>query len=898
MNRKNVKLKSIFLILLLSLTAQLSAETIKVGYFNKEFIIFQTENSKPDGLAADIIKDVAENMEWDIEYHFGTFSEVLNLLINGEIDLMIPVGYTLERDKKISYSTESILDSWGSVFTINGSPINSITDVNGKKIGYVKDSLFKEPFLKLLKEFGISCSLVEYNGYKAMFEAVNTGTVAGAIGDRLSFLNYSEENRKISASIEFYPFKLFIAAQKGDPKNLLPSFENYLSSGKSSNISRYQKLLNKWFSHISSTDSTRPYVIYALIFFLVLLSLLLLLSRVPRIQKMFGIKRKIQNSSGRNVIIISLILSFTLWLIDSVIIFLWVNPEGISFRTILYSINDSHELLERLMYVGPIILAGIIIARVFDRLMTEQQKTAASEENLRTTLNSIGDAVVSTDLEGRVVRMNPVAERLTEWKLSEAKGLQLKEIFKIFHAQTEENLEDPVSKVLREGKIISLANHTVLKTKNGKTHHIADSAAPIYSSSGEVSGVVLVFRDVSEEYAMQEQLENLQHYLSNIIDSMPSLLIGLNPEGKITQWNLEAEKLTGRKEHEVLGLKLEKVIPRFSKEMERVKEAIASRQKQSSSRQIRHENNKIYYEDTTIYPLIADGVEGAVLRVDDVTEKVQIEELMIQSEKMLSVGGLAAGMAHEINNPLAGMIQTADVMKNRLMGNIEANEKAAADAGISMQQVRDFMVKRKIPDMIERIRSSGRRASEIVQNMLSFARKSDSVRSSHNLASLLDQTLDLAGNDYDLKKKYDFRLIEIEREYEANLPQVPCEAGKIQQVFLNILRNGAEAMQEYGTEPSKENHKFILRVFSKPDEGLVQTEIQDNGPGIDEETGKRVFEPFFTTKPPDRGTGLGLSVSYFIITENHGGKMFVDSDPGKGARFIIQLPAMKDETDV
>ncbi|MCP4397316.1 MAG: PAS domain S-box protein, partial [bacterium] len=396
----------------------------------------------------------------------------------------------------------------------------------------------------------------------------------------------------------------------------------------------------------------------------------------------------------------------------------------------------------------------------------------------------------------------------------------------------------------------------------------------------------------------EEELRNLRNYLSNIIDSMPSMLVGVDLEGTITQWNAEAQRVTGVPVEDAMGQPLTQAFPRLAAEMERVSEAMHTREVRSDLRQVRKEDGEIRYEDVTVYPLIANGVEGAVIRVDDVTERVRIEEMIIQSEKMLSIGGLAAGMAHEINNPLAGMMQTADVVSRRLTDmELPVNQRAAEAAGTSMEAIRAFMEARKIIDMLERIRKSGHLAAEIVQNMLSFVRKSDSTFPSHNLVELLNQTVNLAGSDYGLKKRYDFRRIEIVREYEQDLPDVPCESGKIQQVLLNILRNGAYAMQSEaerdergGMKGERKIPRFILRLAHEKEAGRVRIEIENNGPNMDEVTRKRVFEPFFTTKPVGVGTGLGLSVSYFIITENHGGEMSVESPPGEGTTFIIKLP--------
>ncbi|MCG8616801.1 MAG: ATP-binding protein, partial [Desulfobacterales bacterium] len=177
--------------------------------------------------------------------------------------------------------------------------------------------------------------------------------------------------------------------------------------------------------------------------------------------------------------------------------------------------------------------------------------------------------------------------------------------------------------------------------------------------------------------------------------------------------------------------------------------------------------------------------------------------------------------------------------------------------------------------------------ASIVENMLSFARKSDASFSTHDPAVLMDKVLVLAETDYDLKNHNDFKSIALEKRYEAHLPPVVCESGKIQQVILNILNNGAYAMFESEKDVAP---KFVLRLNRETASNMLRIEIEDNGPGMDENTAKQIFDPFFTTKPVGAGTGLGLSVSYFIITETHNGSMDVVSEPGRGATFIIRLP--------
>ena len=233
------------------------------------------------------------------------------------------------------------------------------------------------------------------------------------------------------------------------------------------------------------------------------------------------------------------------------------------------------------------------------------------------------------------------------------------------------------------------------------------------------------------------------------------------------------------------------------------------------------------------------------------------------------------------------MIQNANLLRSRLENiDIPANVAVAEELGISMENIRSFNEKRGIFRMADAILESGSRAAEIVRSMLDFARKSDASLSFHSPDQLMDKIIDLAATDYNLKKQYDFKSIEIVKDYEENLPALPCEGTKIQQVLLNILRNGAQAMQTAETR----SPKFILRICKEKSPEMIRMEIEDNGPGMDEVTRSKVFDPFFTTKPVGTGTGLGLSVSYFIITQNHKGTMDVISEPGRGATFIIRLP--------
>ncbi len=418
-------------------------------------------------------------------------------------------------------------------------------------------------------------------------------------------------------------------------------------------------------------------------------------------------------------------------------------------------------------------------------------------------------------------------------------------------------------------------------------------------SRDEIGDLAASFNRMAEDLARfhreietrQEETNQVRIFLKNIIDSMPSVLVGIDRDKAITHWNLEAEKVTGLPPDRATGLAVDKVFTWNEFPAAIIEKSLRKKKVQKQTKIPVTINGTPRFLDMTVYPLESKGKTDAVIRMDDVTDHVRMEEMVIQSEKMLSVGGLAAGMAHEINNPLAGILQNAAVVRNRLTADLPANHKAAEACQTTLPTIRSYMEQRQIFSLLDHVHEAGIRAADIVKEMLSFSRKGVGCVSSHHLDRLLDETLNLVSSDYNLKKHFDFKKILIQREYDGALPPIPCDKGKLQQVFLNILQNGAHAMAEFPEKTAPD--RFILRT--KACAGGLQVEIEDNGPGMIPEQSKRIFEPFFTTKPVGVGTGLGLSVSYFIITKNHNGSMEVKSVPGKGTNFIIRLPIQQEE---
>ena len=430
-----------------------------------------------------------------------------------------------------------------------------------------------------------------------------------------------------------------------------------------------------------------------------------------------------------------------------------------------------------------------------------------------------------------------------------------------------------------------------LELKNGMI--LERYSAPVMGERGEIYGRIWTFHDITERKKGEREILLLKNYLSNVIGSMPSALVGLDQTGRVTQWNRAAEALLGVPEVEALGRPLGELNRDFAPWIEALRREVQREKRPASMEKLLQERGaERHFFELMLYPLVAGGMEGAVVRIQDITERVRIQELMIQTEKMMSVGGLAAGMAHEINNPLGIISQSAQNIERRLFLELPANQSVAQEVGLDLQVLQAYFERRQISQFLGGIREAVTRATRIVSNMLQFSRQSESARHPASLVEILEQALELAANDYDLKKKYDFRNIEILREFDPELPLVPVVAIEIEQVLLNLLRNAAQAM---AVNPSGRYPRLVLRI--RRDGKHVVLEVEDNGPGMEEAIRRRVFEPFFTTKEPGVGTGLGLSVSYTIITQNHKGLMEVASDPAWGTRFTVRLPMMKESED-
>ncbi|WP_341939294.1 two-component system sensor histidine kinase NtrB [Marinimicrobium sp. C2-29] len=391
--------------------------------------------------------------------------------------------------------------------------------------------------------------------------------------------------------------------------------------------------------------------------------------------------------------------------------------------------------------------------------------------------------------------------------------------------------------------------------------------------------------EVGQHQATEILLRETQDYLHSIINSMPSILIGVTPDGTVTHWNTAAELSTGLTPDQALGKPLNQVYPRLPISMDTVNRTIRSGVPYVNENIQEGHGSDAHYTDLSIYPLIAVQAIGAVIRMDDITKRVRIENMMIQNEKMMSLGELAAGMAHEINNPLSTVLHGVQNIGRRLSPDLAQNRAAAQELDLELGKINEYLDRRQVSHFLTDIREAGERSMHIVSNMLEFSRGSSRVHDHFDLLRIVQHSLELTDNTLNLQTAGSRRRPGVITELAPSIPPVLGSAAEIQQVILNLLRN---AVQAFHSEESDRDPVISLRAYAEPNSAVL--EIEDNGPGMKEEVRRHIFEPFFTTKEVGQGTGLGLSVSYFIITEHHSGTIEVDSVPGEGTRFIIRLP--------
>ena len=383
---------------------------------------------------------------------------------------------------------------------------------------------------------------------------------------------------------------------------------------------------------------------------------------------------------------------------------------------------------------------------------------------------------------------------------------------------------------------------------------------------GSLAGYIGIAIQNAQLYRRLEQkigeFERLKEFHENIVESIHIGVFAVDLEDRIESWNAQMEAMYARSRGEALGQRLTAIFP---PEFMAHFDSVRGEQGTHTFYKIRLllPTGETRVANIAIAPLLTRdfAVVGRIVLVDDITDRMELEAQLTQAEKLSSIGLLAAGVAHEVNTPLAVISSYTQMLAKQMRPMMEQDKRLAP--------------------VLDKITQQTFRASEIVNGLLNFSRTGGSEFSSIDMNRLLLDTLTLVDHQFKTAQ------IRVQTELEQDLPRIQGNEGKLQQVVLNLLLNARDAM--HGSTEGR------MRIATQQRSGRVTVFVQDFGNGIEPEHLHRIFDPFFTTKSKPgngqhKGTGLGLAVSYGIMQE-HGGKMQVESELGVGTTFRLEFPA-------
>jgi len=447
-------------------------------------------------------------------------------------------------------------------------------------------------------------------------------------------------------------------------------------------------------------------------------------------------------------------------------------------------------------------------------------------------------------------------------------------------------------------KVNYLYGHPLEKSRDEiemKSGKILDRySAPVVDKNGAYYGRIWTFRDITEEKRSQDDLQQL----SLAVEQSPSSVVITDPEGNISYVNRKFTECTGYTPEEILGNNPRILnAGRCSAELYRNMWSTIKQGKEWCGELCnKRKNGDIFWESVTITPITnPKGEITHFLAVkEDITEKRALESQLRHAQKMEGIGQLAAGIAHEINTPTQFVMDNLTFLKDSWKSAYELVEKYRSvvrdsaqhlPTGVtsSLQEVEqacdlDFIIE-EVPRAIDQSLDGTRRVAKIVRAMKEFSHPDSAEKTATDLNRAIDSTITVARNEW----KY---VSDVVKEFDEDLPSVVCYPGDVNQVVLNLLVNAAHAIKE----KVKDGEKGQITVRTRKQEDFVEISVTDTGNGIPEAIRHRIFDPFFTTKEVGKGTGQGLALAYTVIVKKHGGKIWFETEVGKGTTFFITLP--------
>jgi histidine kinase len=368
--------------------------------------------------------------------------------------------------------------------------------------------------------------------------------------------------------------------------------------------------------------------------------------------------------------------------------------------------------------------------------------------------------------------------------------------------------------------------------------------------------------DVTELKALEKEIGKSEEKYREIFNNIPNPIFVLDSELKIIDCNEMVFGVYGYQKEEILGEHFRDVFER-----EDAENPVNDIRTSETLNQVRHttKDGRSIYVNIRISPSEYVGRQAFLVTTSDITERLMAEQHLIQASKMATLGEMATGIAHELNQPLSVM-KTASSF---IVKKIRKNEPIKTEILCALAEEMDSHIDR---------------AAGIIGHLREFGRKSEVYREKVDINGALERALDM------FMQQLKLREIHVEKDLQENLPPALANANRLEQVFINLLINARDAIEDKCEKMGRNDIEKKLSLKTRLDAGKIRIEISDTGIGISKPVLDKIFEPFFTTKRVGRGTGLGLSISYGII-QDYEGSIEVDTRENEGANFIIQFPA-------
>jgi PAS domain S-box-containing protein len=481
------------------------------------------------------------------------------------------------------------------------------------------------------------------------------------------------------------------------------------------------------------------------------------------------------------------------------------------------------------------------------------------EDIFEPLIDSMEEAVFVLDRSGTIHRVNRYFLNQYPWSSEDVVG---QNIFELMPDLNDLGVKRKFDQIIDEGRILELTN---LQRKNRLGKNVVFNLKGIPIKHGDaVNGVLALMHDITEKWTLESQVAETEEYLQKLIDNANDIIYTLDAEGYITFLNKMGQEITGyRFDPRERAHYTEYVIEKdLAKNERHFREAIRGKHQRYATTIIAMDG-RLVSALLNITPIRkGNRVVGVLGIARDITERKQMEAQLMQASKMAAIGELAAGVAHEINNPAAIISGTAE----QLQFLIEECGDRPED------------MKKRLLKHVGMIHEQAARCKRITQGLLNFARRTEVHTTDVNVAKLIQETLALVENRALSEKK------NIKTQLPDDVPTLQADPHQLEQVFLNLVNNALDAVEENG----------LVTIAVRTENKAIVIDVADNGGGIHEEDQRRVFDPFFTNKPVGKGTGLGLSICFGIVQRMHG-EITVESVPGQGARFTVTMPVKQPE---